>query len=804
MVRAGAFVAALTGLAVLAGCAGQPVAPPPEGTSAGESVKLDALFIGAHPDDEASLLSTFGQWKQVGARNGVLTITRGEGGGNAVGHEEGPALGMLREGEERAAVGLAGVGEVLNLDKVDFFYTVSASLTRQVWDERDTLERVVRIVRQTRPNVLITMDPAPSPGNHGNHQLAARLAIQAYFAAADPAAFPGQITGEGLKPYAPAKILRNGLTGSESTAPTGPACASAVLPAGPNQQVFGVWSGASAPDGRTWAAVERDAQRRYVTQGWAVLPDVPTGPARLGCDWFTQLHSRVPYPAPGTPAADLPTAILTGTGPDVPRTPGTWVPPGRTLEVGQQRLPQVAEFDEWAERAGMPWLRGSVPPVLTVPSGGSREVAMTVTNRSDVVQTGTVTVAPPAGFAVDAREKPFAAIAPGRSTAVPFTFTSTDPALPTANQGGDHPYQLSARTQTGLTAAERPALELAPATSVPAVPAAPVIDGVAAPGEYPGAPLDLSRRWEGDQPCDGPADCSGTARLSRSGETLNVFAEVRDSVRGAALATADCKRHWRTDSLEIALDPSGTSENTATTMKLAVLPFTAGGPACAERDADNHQGPASQTAPGVRFASTPVPGGYTVEVAIPLAALPGPVDPARLGLNLLVYDSDTPDQTGQTRIGWSTWPGVQGDPYRWGVAALPGYQPPGGARAARPVIPSEALASRESPRSVEQALTVRMPLSGGPSTPPGASGWLTSADKDDNAVEVRFASSGRGVLSVLLRDADGTAGSATTSVDGPGEHRLTVDLHRPLAADARAVAVWLAGPGNLVSQAKID
>ena len=61
-----------------------------------------------------------------------------------------------------------------------------------------------------------------------------------------------------------------------------------------------------------------------------------------------------------------------------------------------------------------------------------------------------------------------------------------------------------------------------------------------------------------------------------------------------------------------------------------------------------------------------------------------PCDPAHLGLNIFIYDSDTQDKTGQTRIGWSTWGGVQGDPYRWGHATLPGYTPPAG----RPTDPA--------------------------------------------------------------------------------------------------------------------
>ena len=107
-------------------------------------------------------------------RTGVITITRGEGGGNAVGPEEGPALGLIREREERAAVAKAGITDVYNLDEVDFYYTVSEPLTAQVWDHEEALGKAVRILRQTRPEVVVTMNPAPSPGQHGNHQEAAR------------------------------------------------------------------------------------------------------------------------------------------------------------------------------------------------------------------------------------------------------------------------------------------------------------------------------------------------------------------------------------------------------------------------------------------------------------------------------------------------------------------------------------------------------------------------------------------------------------------------------------------------------
>src|SRR5688500_6724282 len=76
--------------------------------SRAEPIDLDVLFVSAHPDDEGFTLSTFGQWKEFDDLDaGFVTLTRGEGGGNAIGTEEGAALGLIREREEREAVGWA-------------------------------------------------------------------------------------------------------------------------------------------------------------------------------------------------------------------------------------------------------------------------------------------------------------------------------------------------------------------------------------------------------------------------------------------------------------------------------------------------------------------------------------------------------------------------------------------------------------------------------------------------------------------------------------------------------------------------
>ena len=92
---------------------------------------------------------------------------------------------------------------------------------------------------------------------------------------------------------------------------------------------------------------------------------------------------------------------------------------------------------------------------------------------------------------------------------------------------------------------------------------------------------------------------------------------------------------------------------------------------------------------------------------------PSTVDPQHLGLNVFVYDSDTQDKTGQTRIGWSTLGGVQGDPYRWGVATTPGWTPPAVPTKA-PVIPTDGLLSVDSPQTIAQSVRNGVPIAGGP------------------------------------------------------------------------------------------
>ena len=142
-----------------------PAAPAPTPVQGAALLKTDLLGIFAHPDDETGVASTLayyarGQKKVVSA----VYCTRGEGGGNMVGTQWGSSLGILREAELRDCLERLGVRHAYFLDRDDFGYTENLAITFEKWDHDDTLRRMVRLVRSLRPEVIVTMNPAPTAG----------------------------------------------------------------------------------------------------------------------------------------------------------------------------------------------------------------------------------------------------------------------------------------------------------------------------------------------------------------------------------------------------------------------------------------------------------------------------------------------------------------------------------------------------------------------------------------------------------------------------------------------------------------
>jgi LmbE family N-acetylglucosaminyl deacetylase len=149
------------------------------------------LYIAAHPDDENTrLLAYLASEKKF--RTGYLSITRGDGGQNLIGKEQGEALGLIRTQELLAARRVDGAEQFFTRAK-DFGYSKNPEETFQFWNKDSILSDVVLVIRKFRPDVVICRFPTTGEGGHGHHTASAILANEAFEAAADPAKFAWQL-----------------------------------------------------------------------------------------------------------------------------------------------------------------------------------------------------------------------------------------------------------------------------------------------------------------------------------------------------------------------------------------------------------------------------------------------------------------------------------------------------------------------------------------------------------------------------------------------------------------------------------
>jgi LmbE family N-acetylglucosaminyl deacetylase len=146
------------------------------------------LFVTAHPDDEwSSLLAYLSHG--LNADVALLTITRGQGGQNAIGPEQGGQLGVIRTEELLAAGSHYGVRQFFTRAQ-DTGYLKSPEQAMKVWDGL-ALEDMVRVIRTYRPDVVINGWGGVHSG-HGHHQASGILTPQAVVAAADPKCIPNK------------------------------------------------------------------------------------------------------------------------------------------------------------------------------------------------------------------------------------------------------------------------------------------------------------------------------------------------------------------------------------------------------------------------------------------------------------------------------------------------------------------------------------------------------------------------------------------------------------------------------------
>ncbi|MCK9481829.1 MAG: PIG-L family deacetylase [Bacteroidia bacterium] len=150
------------------------------------------LYIAAHPDDENTrLISYLSKGKLY--RVGYLSLTRGDGGQNLIGAEQGVELGVIRTNELLQARSIDGAEQFFTR-AYDFGYSKNPTETFAFWNKDSVLRDVVWVIRKFRPDVIITRFPETGEGGHGHHTASAILAKEAFKAAADPNMFPEQLS----------------------------------------------------------------------------------------------------------------------------------------------------------------------------------------------------------------------------------------------------------------------------------------------------------------------------------------------------------------------------------------------------------------------------------------------------------------------------------------------------------------------------------------------------------------------------------------------------------------------------------
>src|SRR4051812_25439351 len=162
-----------------------------------------AMDIVAHPDDEDGALLTYLS-RGLGVRTILYTLTRGEGGQNAMSAETYDALGVIRTQELLKADEYYGIKQVWGTE-ADFGFSKTQQEAFARWGHDRVLYDAVLAVRRERPQVIFATFIGAVSDGHGQHQVSGEIAQEVFKAAGDPKIFPDQLK-DGLEPWQPLAV----------------------------------------------------------------------------------------------------------------------------------------------------------------------------------------------------------------------------------------------------------------------------------------------------------------------------------------------------------------------------------------------------------------------------------------------------------------------------------------------------------------------------------------------------------------------------------------------------------------------
>lgn len=219
-----------------------------------------AMHIGAHPDDENSLLLAYLAKDRL-INTYYLSLTRGDGGQNLIGSEQGEYIGVIRTQELLAARRTDGAQQLFT-HAYDFGFSKTREETLDFWGEKTILADVVYLIRKYRPDVLITRFPPDERAGHGHHNSSAYLAEEAFKLCGDPTKFPEQL--KFVKPWQPTRIVWNTYSrGFQNNTPTD---GGTYVPVD--------LSGYNAILGKSYSEIAASSRSMHKTQGFGSAPNI--------------------------------------------------------------------------------------------------------------------------------------------------------------------------------------------------------------------------------------------------------------------------------------------------------------------------------------------------------------------------------------------------------------------------------------------------------------------------------------------------------------------------------------------------
>ena len=269
------------------------------------------MMIVAHPDDEDGPLLTYLS-RGMGVRAALLTLTRGEGGQNAMSADTYDALGVMRTNELLKAGEYYGAKQLWGTE-ADFGFSKTQQEAFARWGHERVLYDAVLAVRRERPQVIVATFVGGVTDGHGQHQVSGEIAQEVFKAAGDPKVFPEQLK-DGLEPWQPlavysmvpfAPVTEKGMfdyaTGKWTPAKfhnyatgewtTGVPSADVTLPVGKRDPVLGRsyvqiaregWGQQKSQNGGANPTLSGQATSRYHL--WAVAPAAGSASGKKGGD----------------------------------------------------------------------------------------------------------------------------------------------------------------------------------------------------------------------------------------------------------------------------------------------------------------------------------------------------------------------------------------------------------------------------------------------------------------------------------------------------------------------------------------